>query len=344
MSSFSGCFDDDFAMNEIFGGETGNHADDSAHPLLPPSLRMEEGGQTTRPLRRRLGAGSAIAAVTSPEIRALNLPFTPPVRRDGNHSRITSLSPSTIDSSSPASSLCSATPSSRSNISQLLASLEKFEATGSDRVSSEASILADISNSSNGLQSSARSAMESILEESGGKTVISGRIAEKKGSHPTTGKVRSPEVSGILIPTFTSEIREGQGKAKNCGKEKEVLAMGSGEQAEKENKKSLSLPIQPRRQRQRQFGANVTNKENLSHPNISVTKLKSSKDGGGRMKPALCIVGSQMGNENVLKKNPSSAAGSVSSASSTVSKSRLSSRTVPFRERNLNIHDNLSSI
>lgn len=321
--------------------------DDSGRSLPPPSIRTQEGGQTTRPLRRRLGAGSAIAAATSPEIRALNLPFTPPVRRD--HRQITSLSPSsTSDTASTESSFCSATPSSRSkNISQLLLSLEKFETGGSDRAVSDGSILADINTSSTGLQCSASSAMESILEEGGIKTGLSDKRASKKAPHPNARKVRSREDSGILIPTFTSEIREEKIQTEKCGKEKKVTARVGG-MKEKENMALASVPIQPRRQRQRHFAADTEDKENTSlgiqsHPNITAAKLKSAKDGGVlRKKPSVRPV--QKGNGNGKKKQASSIAGLTGNGPSDLSKTRKSTHAVPFRERNPNVRVDLSSI
>ena len=53
-----------------------------------------------RPLRQRLGAGSVIAAVTSPEIRALNLPVTTPFHRRYGDDSVRALAASPSPSSS----------------------------------------------------------------------------------------------------------------------------------------------------------------------------------------------------------------------------------------------------
>uniref|UniRef100_A0A6U6DED2 Uncharacterized protein n=1 Tax=Odontella aurita TaxID=265563 RepID=A0A6U6DED2_9STRA len=337
-SLLGGCFDE-FTTNELFWGETGNHTNDFSQPPMPPSIRMQDGGQPTRPLRSRLGAGSAIAAMTSPEIRALDLPFTPPVRRD--HRKIMNLSPSTMsDTSSPASSLCSATPSSSNSIGQLLASLEKFEAGNL----SDENVLTETCNSSSGLQSSARSAMDSILEESGENTEDGKKAVERKPLRPKIkGKVRSRDVSaGILIPTFSREVRGEKVQTEGRSMVEGGLSGENGELVEKENAMP-SVSIQPRRQG-RHFGGNVANKEHFSagarshHSRKTASagmKLKLLKEAEFSRKTSSQSISHKVGEGKGGGKQALLCVGPKMSKN-------LSARTLPFRERNPNINANAS--
>lgn len=282
FESFSGCFDDLLVVEDYFAGEEqASTVDDNSHPDLPHPLRVQEGNY--RPQRRRLGAQAAVAASSSPEIRALNLPFSPSQVMGGHQRRdsglsasiasLTSVSPSsTAGSSSPMSSYCSITSLSRTTMSTLLASLEGFDFTGSRSGGAQPPALTETPARKNRneateisaiespiINTSASAAMESIVEESHEKKSQSLR----RKLELTRGRSQHQRVSsnGLAkyLPQKSSGIPMHPGDASGSQKAKVTQSPNRapskfGEKHEKENVNPHGLH-QARKTHQRNVGS-----------------------------------------------------------------------------------------
>jgi hypothetical protein len=169
-------FDEQLIMEDYFGSE--RPRENAIHPLL-----SEAQGSNFVPPRRRLGAGSAITASTSPEIRALDLPFTPPFHRlcqgtPGSEVSLGSVSPKTKNgsiSSSPSSSDSSSARMSRTSMSTLLSSLDSYGIGRSNEESFQTRHKKPTTMDST-IFDSATSVMGSILEEAMSTTTIQGKL------------------------------------------------------------------------------------------------------------------------------------------------------------------------
>eukprot|EP00978_Attheya_sp_CCMP212_P012984 scaffold32392_cov52-Attheya_sp.AAC.2 len=171
-------FNEQLIMEDYFGSE--RPRENAIHPLLSDAQ-----GSNFVPPRRRLGAGSAITASTSPEIRALalDLPFTPPFHRlcqgtPGSEVSLGSVSPKTKNgsiSSSPSSSDSSSARMSRTSMSTLLSSLDSYGIGRSNEESFQARHKKPTAMDIN-LFDSATSVMGSILEEAMSTAAIQGKL------------------------------------------------------------------------------------------------------------------------------------------------------------------------
>lgn len=294
-----GCSDDDSTVQDYFE----RYGDDSS---LPHPFSAQEAPTHPIPLRRRLGAGSSIAAVTSPEIRALNLPITPPVssNRSGqsgpnsmglesagasSEASVRSLSPTSTESSaSTPGSYCSATSLPRTSMSSLIASLEEFN-TGTAVVDANSppmnrNMSNEFSCCSTG--SPVGSVMESITEESAEKSRLQPKErGEKHQRKPSNGLTKYLQAVQVLAadggtcssptPFQTRNVKDGVTTEPQPRHQQQQLLTGNQSQ-NKANNPSLSSRSQI-----------LSQKENLNETKKNVDGIRDIRKSGPTKHPLL---------------------------------------------------------
>lgn len=308
--SSGGSSDDDSTVRDYFADE--RYGDDSSRALLPHPFSTQDAPTHPLPLRRRLGAGSSIAAVTSPEIRALNLPITPPVpshrsAQAGPNSMglesagassvasVRSLSPaSTASSASTPGSYCSATSLPRTSMSSLIASLEEFN-TGTAVVDANSppmnrNMSKEFSCCSTG--SPVGSVMESITEESAEKTRAKTNLQPKERSK----KHQRKPSNGLTKYLQTAAVQVLAADGGTCSSPTQFQARNV--------KEAITSEAEPRHQQQQLLTGNLTQtkannpflssrsqilsqKENMNETKKNVDGSRDKKKSGPTKHPLL---------------------------------------------------------